>query len=204
MASDNELNSVSLPKPRRMDPIAKRRAVLDAAEALFVGNGYDRTTIADIAAAADVAVGTVYRLYVDKPALLVALHQRMEDRFIAATLGGWSRGSDHPSRFAAMFAAIFAEAAASRAVMPLYGLTKEMLGAGGYRPGAALVATIAGLYAEGQAAGGLRPGAPGLMAAIAHGMTDAALRHWLAGDVTAAPDAHIGALTGLALSAFVV
>lgn len=185
-----------------MDPPAKNRAILDAAEALFVAHGYEGTSIADIARRAGVAVGTVYRLHADKPALLTALHRRMEDRFVAATFDGWQSRSDYTERFRAMFTAIFAEAAASRAAMPLYGMTKEASGGAGYVPGAAIVATIAALYGEGQAAGALRDGKPGLMAAIAYGMTDAALRHWLASDACGMPEPYVDVLAVLACRAF--
>lgn len=185
-----------------MDPAAKHRAVLDAAEALFVAQGYDGASIADIAGAADVAVGTVYRFHADKAALLTALHQRMENRFIEATLAGWASGDDHRGRFNAMFAAIFAEAGASRAAMPLYGMTKTSVG-DGYSPGAAMIAAIETLVATAQAEGGLIDGDPALLAAVAYGMTDAALRHWLAAGESAPPAAHVDALARLASRAFI-
>jgi len=47
-----------------------RRAVLDAARALFTERGYGATTVADIAAGAGVAVDTVYATVGPKPALL--------------------------------------------------------------------------------------------------------------------------------------
>ncbi|MGQ0576154.1 MAG: TetR/AcrR family transcriptional regulator [Pseudonocardia sp.] len=47
-----------------------RRRVVEAARALFVEQGYGGTTIADVAAAAGVAVETVYAAFGNKPALL--------------------------------------------------------------------------------------------------------------------------------------
>lgn len=47
-----------------------RRRILRAAHDLFVGQGYGRTTIAEVAGAAGVAVETVYAAYRNKPALL--------------------------------------------------------------------------------------------------------------------------------------
>jgi AcrR family transcriptional regulator len=50
-----------------------RRRVLEAAEALFVGDGYGATTITAIAEAADVAVQTVYAVFGTKRAILAEL-----------------------------------------------------------------------------------------------------------------------------------
>lgn len=50
-----------------------RRAILDAASELFTGRGYAATTVNDVAAAARVAVATVYTSVGGKPTLLRAL-----------------------------------------------------------------------------------------------------------------------------------
>ncbi len=47
-----------------------RRAVLDAARALFIEQGYGRTTIADVARSAGVSVETVYSAFGNKATLL--------------------------------------------------------------------------------------------------------------------------------------
>ena len=54
---------------------ATRQAILDAARALFIERGYARTTVADIAAAARVAVPTVYVSIGTKPAILGELRK---------------------------------------------------------------------------------------------------------------------------------
>ncbi len=57
--------------PRRAEQAAAtRRAVLAAARELFIERGYTATTVADIAARADVAVDTVYATVGRKPVLL--------------------------------------------------------------------------------------------------------------------------------------
>lgn len=57
--------------PRRAQQAAQTRAaILAAARSLFVDQGYARTTIADVARAAGVAVDTVYAAIGRKPALL--------------------------------------------------------------------------------------------------------------------------------------
>lgn len=52
---------------------ATRLRILDAAKSLFSSDGIDRVTIAQIAAAADVAASTVYALFKSKEGILRAL-----------------------------------------------------------------------------------------------------------------------------------
>ena len=55
---------------RREQAKETRRRIVGAAHDLFVGHGYGRTTIAEVANAAGVAVETVYAAYRNKPTLL--------------------------------------------------------------------------------------------------------------------------------------
>lgn len=55
----------------RSDTRDKRQAILRAARELFANNGYDDTTIAEIAQGAGVAVGTVYLYFANKHEILV-------------------------------------------------------------------------------------------------------------------------------------
>jgi TetR/AcrR family transcriptional regulator, regulator of autoinduction and epiphytic fitness len=61
------------PGRRERKALATRRRILDAAEALFVHDGYVATTISAIADAADVAVQTVYAVFGSKRAMLTEL-----------------------------------------------------------------------------------------------------------------------------------
>jgi len=61
------------PGRRERKALATRRRVLDAAETLFVHDGYAATTITAIAEAADVAVPTVYAVFGTKRAILTEL-----------------------------------------------------------------------------------------------------------------------------------
>jgi AcrR family transcriptional regulator len=55
--------------PRRRDAAATRRALLDAATALFAERGYDRTTVRDIATRAGVNQALLFRYFGSKEAL---------------------------------------------------------------------------------------------------------------------------------------
>ncbi|MEM9725757.1 MAG: TetR/AcrR family transcriptional regulator [Pseudomonadota bacterium] len=166
-------------KRRVMDPDAKRAAVLGSAEKLFASEGYERATMASVAREAGVAVGTVYRLFPDKSALLAALHRRLEDQFLAAMAEGWAAAERPRERFAPMLAAVLREAARRRAVMPLYALTSPLL-TGSYQPGARMIEAIVAQYAEGVATGEFRPIAPHIVGPVAHAMVEGGLRAFMA------------------------
>lgn len=112
MLSQGHGRAVSDQTPRRriMNPSAKHAAILAAASELFADPGYDRTSIADIARKAEVAVGSVYRLFADKRAVLAAVHDAVEDEFIAAIHEGWNAGGTLEARMAAIASALFATA----------------------------------------------------------------------------------------------
>jgi len=172
----------SLPRTRParvIDPAAKRAAVLDAGERLFAAGGFAATTMADIAAAAGVAVGTLYRFFPDKASLLAALHARLEDRFIGAMTRGWRAADDPREAFAPMIEALFDEAERARAAMPLYAMTRDSVSAAEFTPGARMIAAIGALYKEGCARGAYHRHEPRIAAAIAHGMVDGAMRAWM-------------------------
>jgi AcrR family transcriptional regulator len=61
------------PGRRQRKALATRRRVLDAAEVLFIRDGYAATTITAIAESADVAVQTVYAVFGTKRAILTQL-----------------------------------------------------------------------------------------------------------------------------------
>lgn len=168
-----------MPKRREMNPEGKRSRIIASAETLFVAHGYMGTSIADVARAADVAVGTVYRLFPDKPALLAALHIRMEDAFIEAIRTGWHSEPNYEDRFAPMISAILDKVSEIKDVMPLYAMTKYLVGATDYVPNARMIEVIAQLYAEGVQAGAYRPIPPDIQAPLAHAMVEGGMRAWM-------------------------
>jgi TetR/AcrR family transcriptional regulator len=57
-------------RPRSADHDTKRRAILNRSAALFAQNGYDRTSMAEVAAACGVSKALLYHYYVGKETLL--------------------------------------------------------------------------------------------------------------------------------------
>jgi AcrR family transcriptional regulator len=66
-------------RQRRKERItkARREQILKAALSVFSTRGYGESTMADVAEAAGVGVGTIYNYYKDKRNLLIALIQQM-------------------------------------------------------------------------------------------------------------------------------
>lgn len=57
-------------RPRSADHDIKRRAILDRSAELFAQNGYDRTSMAEVASACGVSKALLYHYYVSKETLL--------------------------------------------------------------------------------------------------------------------------------------
>ena len=166
-------------KRRVMNPEGKRKAAMAAGERLFSAKGYTNTSMAEIAREADVAVGTLYRLFPDKPSLLAALHEAMEDRFIEAMTTGWHQAAAYEDRFGPMLEALFVQAHKVREIMPLYAMTRDMIGAADYQPGARMIQSIETMYAEGIAAGAYQEMPDGLLGPLAHAMVEGGMRAYL-------------------------
>ena len=191
------------PRPRRIDPAAKRAAVLEAAARLFARDGYSATTTAGIAREAGVATGTVFRLFPDKAALLAALHLDIETRFAECMAEAWD-ACDAPAaeRFEPMYRALFALLAELRERMPIMALGVAGAGAAAREPGSVIKARIEAQYARAVAAGELRSLPRGAVVHIVSGMVDGAMRHWLASPTARRRQEAIRTLTEISLRAF--
>jgi TetR/AcrR family transcriptional repressor of nem operon len=71
----------------------RREQLLDAAEEVLLERGLAATTMADVAAAANVAKGTIYLYFESKAELLAGLRARYLERFTAALDGGLAAGA---------------------------------------------------------------------------------------------------------------
>jgi AcrR family transcriptional regulator len=68
-----------------------RQAILDTAHELFTGNGYEATSVRDVAAAAEVSEALVYRYFGNKRELFDASVTESYRRYIAEFREQWSR-----------------------------------------------------------------------------------------------------------------
>src|SRR5207247_1493079 len=86
---------------------AARGAILDAAEAVFAKGGLQGARMEDIAAAAGVAIGTLYNYFADRDALVDALLRDRQDQLIAAIDAALAeRGRPFARRLQAFMAAV--------------------------------------------------------------------------------------------------
>jgi AcrR family transcriptional regulator len=163
------------PGRRELKARATRHRILDAAEELFIRDGYAATAIAAIAAAADVAVQTVYAVFGTKRAILAELLAARtvgdDDSAALSDRADWRAMEEEtdPRRQIAALAAI-----ATRVGGRIAGLYEVMAAAAGSDP------EIAAMYQQRQRAryqdqrrvaelladrGALRPGLPAARAA---------------------------------------
>jgi AcrR family transcriptional regulator len=72
------------PGRRERKKAATRKALADAALALFMDRGFDRVTVAEIADAADVSIATLFKYFPSKEALLFDRDADREAELVAA------------------------------------------------------------------------------------------------------------------------
>lgn len=82
--------TTSGPTTRRGRPLVddKRRRILDAGLRVFAARGYEGTSVPDVAAAAEVATGTLYHYFRDKEAIVNEVYRDAKLRLRAALLDG--------------------------------------------------------------------------------------------------------------------
>ncbi len=171
----------------------RKDRILAAARDHFAAHGFEKTRLADVAKAADVAVGTIYLRYPGKAELLAGVLGEIEDRFAAAmdTPAIWAL--PWPERFQAVFRANLDLALSDPDLASLMGLAPFAMGV--WRPGDRIRPMIVRHIMAGQASGALRPGFdPQIVAAIAYGMVEGALGE-LSVNPTAGPDQYLAQLT---------
>ncbi len=164
---------------RRRDPDGKRAALQDAAVRLFAQFGYEKVSIANVAKVAGIAVGTVYRFYENKLALLRAMLGALEDDFVEQMQVDWASDGDIGARLDRVCDGLFALAAERASLLKLLSMTTDVVYDDGSLPGDRIRAQIVVMYEEGLKRGAFRHGDVGLHAAMAHGLVEGAIMGWL-------------------------
>jgi AcrR family transcriptional regulator len=77
----------------------KRGDVMQAALELIAERGFHGAPMAEIAAKAHVAAGTIYRYFATKEALITELHRELEDKIVAVLQGGYPAARPIRERF---------------------------------------------------------------------------------------------------------
>jgi AcrR family transcriptional regulator len=186
-------------RSRKIDPDSKRAAILAAAQEFFAARGYEATTIAAIAERAEVAVGSVHRIFGDKPRLLSDAQQELEAAFVRRMDAAWSRNGPLEARFRTMFEALFEEMEQRRHLMPLMALHPEGGQGGKAGRGSLLREAIETHMREAIAKGEFRSIPVPESAAIAVGMVDAAMQSGFAANDPEAMKRSISVLVEIML-----
>jgi AcrR family transcriptional regulator len=172
----NRMDGEEPKRRRRVDPDGKRAMILGEAQKLFADHGFARTTVALVATNANVAVGSVHRIFGDKKHLLLAAQADVEQRFIDAMTRGWETDGSVRDRFDAMLVALFDEMVRLQPLMPMMALRADAGPTPGHDEAATLRATIRQLVGEAVEKGEFRTVPIEPAAEIAFGMVDAAMR----------------------------
>jgi AcrR family transcriptional regulator len=83
---------MGIPERKEREKEQRRELILDAAEKVFQGKGFQAVTVDEIAEAAELSKGTIYLYYKSKEDILLAIHLRGEEimygMFVKATSTG--------------------------------------------------------------------------------------------------------------------
>ncbi|MEM9220808.1 MAG: TetR/AcrR family transcriptional regulator [Pseudomonadota bacterium] len=145
---------------------------------LFTERGYENVSISDIASAAGIAVGTVYRFYPTKIELLRAVLEGLEDEFVSRMQADWSGGGAYGDRLDQLCLGLFDLAQSRRPLLGLFTMTTDVAYADGSLPGDRIRRQIVVMYREALGAGAFRGGDVTLYAAMAHGLVEGAIMAW--------------------------
>lgn len=175
---------------RRRAPEARKAALLAAAHELFSARGYEATSVNAVAKSAGVSVGTLFKYYPDKAALLEAVLDQTEASFLQAMQRADLPEAPMAARIDAMLAALFAHAQEQPAFFwALTSGTQALRGPRDASPGDAIRQYLASMIARGQAKGEAVEGPPEQLAVLAYGLVEAAMNRAFGGEAGASAQA---------------
>jgi AcrR family transcriptional regulator len=162
-------------KSGRSQSVDKRQAIVEAAGALFTTEGYESTTIADVARRAGVAVGTVYLYFKNKIELLLAVKGDWEREFLEFMARPELQTIPHHLRARPLIEACFTMATEHTESVQLLGVPMQIVGELYHKEPGLIESALQGMFDEAVAAGSFRPVDTHAAAAIAYGMVHRAL-----------------------------
>ena len=162
----------------RRDPEARQALLLKAAARMFADRGYENTSVIHVAEAAGVAVGTLYKYWPDKPALLEAVLSSFEADFVAGLAQVRQLPLPAFERLELMVAGLFKLAGEKEAFFwVLTAGTHGLRGERDFVPGEALREEIRLFIEDGVATGEFRKVDSRRVAALGYGVVETAMRH---------------------------
>ena len=167
-------------KPRWSDEakeedVDKRLLIMDAARELFTTQGYESTTMSEVAHKAGVAVGTVYLYFKNKSDLLYEVKGDWDNEFLKFLARPEIQATPHHLRARPLVEAVFTLCAQQTDMVQLMGMQPEMIGNWQAHDGGTVQAALQVMFDEAQAAGAFRKVDSKAASIIAFGMVNQAL-----------------------------
>lgn len=195
------------PQRRERGSQARRAEIMAAASALFHERGFAGAAMADIAAAAGVATGTLYNFFRSKEALFYSLIEELATAFFAHVRAEVDPLPSPSAKIAHLVQAQCAFFEANRASLRLYlaarsgfdWAARQELSAAFQQQYAVYMEWVAGILAAGVAEGSLRRMDPEEMALALMGMLNASLIEWTLGGGAGSLADRAGRMTQLFL-----
>jgi TetR/AcrR family transcriptional regulator len=185
---------------RQVEQSARRRRILDAAEAVFSARGYHEASITEIAIRADLAAGTIYLYFQDKADLYGSVIVEKMNEVVNCVEAALKSNASTRISFRAAFQALFAYHESNREFFELFLYQQQMatspLNVGHWNQIEELkrrnLTSIERCVIRGQQNGELKLGDPRLYAVAFLGITLQMIRQWIleqsTGDLSASVD----------------
>jgi AcrR family transcriptional regulator len=153
----------------------KREAIIEAARKLFTTEGYEATTMAQVAREAGVGVGTMYLYFKNKSDLLFAVKGNWEMQYLRFLELPEIQSLPYRERARPLIEKSFAICAEHQEMVQLMGLQPETVGEWHGHDHGLVWQALQVVFEEGIRAGEVRPVDPKAAAVIAFGMVNQAL-----------------------------
>ncbi len=172
-------------------------AIHESAFKLLRDERYEAVPVSRIAKEAGVAVGTFYRFYPTKMALLEAMSDSLEGHFVAAMTAAWAAGQGYDDKLALLSRSLFDTIDAHRDQIGVMQVTAGHRSSSSQPVGAQVRHGIALFYADGVKHGYFYRHDPQTFAAAAHGMVEGLMRQFLERPTADRKEYHVATLTDL-------